>query len=74
MSWSLQDEALVIVLVGDARTVEAAVRARRNMGGYLLGLVVFLAWLGEVYRLVVLGNMDGESPGDLLILVDIFGL
>lgn len=37
VSWSLQDEALVIVLVDDARADEAAVRARRNMGGYLLG-------------------------------------
>ncbi|KAJ9487663.1 hypothetical protein VN97_g5636 [Penicillium thymicola] len=60
MSWSLRDEALVIVLVGDARAVEAAVRARRNMGGYLLGLVVFLVWVEEVYWLVVLGNMNGE--------------
>lgn len=59
MSWSLHDEALVIVLVSDARTGEAAVRARRNMGGYLLGLVVFLVWLEEVYWLVVLGDMDG---------------
>lgn len=46
MSWSLQDEALVIVLVGDAHAVEAAVRARRNMGGYLLGLVVFFGLVG----------------------------
>jgi hypothetical protein len=62
VSWSLHDKAVVIVLVGDARAVEAVVRARRNMGGFLLGLVVFLVWLEEVYWLVVLGNMDGESP------------
>ena len=45
VSWSLQVEALAIVLVGDARADEAAVRARRNIGVYLLALVVrFGSW------------------------------
>lgn len=65
MSWSLQAEALDTVLVGDARADEAAVRARRIIGVYLLGLVVFSVRLEQVYWLVVLGNMDGESPGAL---------
>lgn len=46
VSWSLRDEALGIVLVGDLRAVEAAVRARRNMGGYLLGLVCIFGLVG----------------------------
>lgn len=45
MSWSLQDAALVIVLVGDERAGEAAVRARRNMGG-------LFAWFGCIFGLV----------------------
>lgn len=54
MSWSLQAEALVNVLGGDARADEAAVRARRIMGIYLLGLVVCLAF----------GSVGGILAGD----------
>lgn len=47
VSWSLQDAVLVIVLVGDERAGEAAVRARRNMSGLSAWFGCILVWLED---------------------------